>query len=96
MKLTPGVLSSRYPDTALSELVSADCSNMDITHIEDLSVAVNLHKLNLSKNGIKKADALSGIRHNKELTLLNLSGNALDSLQGVETLHKLLGAWKQL
>ncbi|KAI8818730.1 uncharacterized protein EV422DRAFT_536641 [Fimicolochytrium jonesii] len=90
MKLTPKVLAAQHPSTPLSELVSTKCSGMEISHIEDLSVAVNLHKLDLSKNSIKKADALSGIKHNKELTLLNLSGNELESCQGVETLEKLL------
>ncbi|KAI8590631.1 hypothetical protein BDZ88DRAFT_90623 [Geranomyces variabilis] len=90
MKLTPKVLADRNPGTPLSELVSANCSGLGIAHIEDLSIAHNLHKLDLKKNAIKKADALSGIRHNKELTLLNLSENALESLEGVEHLPKLL------
>ncbi|TPX59135.1 hypothetical protein PhCBS80983_g02667 [Powellomyces hirtus] len=90
MKLTPNVLVSKNPGTPIAELVSANCSNMEIAHIEDLSVAVNLHKLDLSKNSIKKADALSGLKHNKELTLLNLNGNSLESLEGVEYLEKLL------
>ncbi|KAJ3162010.1 hypothetical protein HDU86_005708 [Geranomyces michiganensis] len=90
MKLTPKVLADRNPGTPLSVLVSANCSGLGIAHIEDLSLAHNLHKLDLRKNAIKKADALSGIRHNKELTLLNLSENALESLEGVEHLPKLL------
>ncbi|KAJ3090660.1 hypothetical protein HK102_003044 [Quaeritorhiza haematococci] len=72
------------------ECTEADCSNMDITHIEDISFAINLHKLNLSSNNIKHPDALSGIRHNKDLTWLNLSNNKLFNLDGVGTLRKLL------
>ncbi|KAJ3046473.1 hypothetical protein HK097_000836, partial [Rhizophlyctis rosea] len=63
---------------------------MDISHIDDISVAVNLHKLDLSHNAIKKADALSGIQHNNELTLLKLKGNKLESLEGVGNLKKLI------
>ncbi|KND00692.1 uncharacterized protein SPPG_03813 [Spizellomyces punctatus DAOM BR117] len=90
MKLTPAILASRHPGSALSDLVNANCSDLGISHIEDISAAVNLHKLDLSKNAIKKADALSGIKYNKEITWLNLSGNSLESMEGVEHLQRLL------
>ncbi|TPX64222.1 hypothetical protein SpCBS45565_g06045 [Spizellomyces sp. 'palustris'] len=90
MKLTPAILASRNPGSALSAVVNANCSDLGISHIEDISAAVNLHKLDLSKNAIKKADALSGIKYNKEITWLNLSGNSLESMEGVEHLQKLL------
>ena len=90
MKLTPAILASQS-EGPLPDLIFANCANMGISHIDDISVAVNLHKLDLSHNAIKKADALSGIHHNNELTLLKLKGNKLESLEGVEYLKKLIG-----
>ncbi|KAJ3040836.1 hypothetical protein HDV00_010451 [Rhizophlyctis rosea] len=89
MKLTPAVLASRT-DRPLPDLVEVNCSNLEISHIDDISVCVNLHKLDLTNNAIKKADALSGIHHNKELTWLKLKMNKLESLEGVGTLTKLI------
>ncbi|KAJ1558817.1 hypothetical protein HK096_003147 [Nowakowskiella sp. JEL0078] len=91
MKLTPAVLSSRIPPgKKLQEVAEINCSSLEISHIEDISVAVNLHKLNLSNNTIKSSEALSGIQYNSEITWLNLSNNELESMEGVEKLKKLL------
>ncbi|KAJ3125288.1 hypothetical protein HK098_000413 [Nowakowskiella sp. JEL0407] len=91
MKLTPAILSSLIPpNTKLPDAVEINCAGKDISHIEDISVAVNLHKLNLSQNNLKTAESLAGFQYNAELTWLNLSNNQLESLEGFEKLKKLL------
>ncbi|KAJ3267809.1 hypothetical protein HK104_005604 [Borealophlyctis nickersoniae] len=89
VKLTLDLLATRT-DKPLHEVVSVDCSSLSISHIEDISIAVNLHKLNLAKNELKSAQALSGIQYNSELTWLHLGANKLESLQGLEKLTNLL------
>ncbi|ORX52576.1 L domain-like protein [Piromyces finnis] len=78
MKLTPAILSSWNPEKPLSELIFAKCNNKQITHVDDISSCVSLHKLDLSNNEIKKTGALSGLRYCSELTWLNLQNNQLD------------------
>ncbi|RKO90508.1 hypothetical protein BDK51DRAFT_36815 [Blyttiomyces helicus] len=83
MKLTPAALAAKFPDKPIPELRDADCSGWGIAHIDDISVALHLRKLNLAKNQLKAADALSGIKHNKEITWLNLAENKLENLDGL-------------
>ncbi|KAI8811863.1 hypothetical protein BJ742DRAFT_795874 [Cladochytrium replicatum] len=90
-KLTPALLASTAPAKKhVSEIVEANLSNRGITAIDDISVAVNLHKLVLTYNGISDAKALKGLEYNTELTLLNLANNKLTSFEGLQTLRKLL------
>ncbi|ORX89270.1 L domain-like protein [Basidiobolus meristosporus CBS 931.73] len=88
MKLTPLVISD-VVNTPLPEVQVLDFSKKEVNHIEDISCCVGLRKLNLSQNTIKAANALSGIQYNSELTWLNLSGNQLESFEGLERLKKL-------
>lgn len=91
MKLTPLYLSSQTNNQPLPEVISLDLVDRDISHIEDISICINLHKLNLSKNRLKHPDSLSGLAYCKELTLLNVSENALESFEGLDKFEKLLG-----
>jgi Leucine-rich repeat (LRR) protein len=64
---------------------------MEISHIDDISMCVALYRLDLSKNKIAYADALSGLKHCKTISYLNLSQNALTTFDGVQHLPHLLG-----
>lgn len=77
MKLTIDSLKTKYKDKEISNIVSADFSNSEVRHVDSLKECEKLHKLNLSKNGLKKSDALSGLRKVSTLTWLNLSQNEL-------------------
>ncbi|KAJ3187902.1 hypothetical protein HDU85_006295 [Gaertneriomyces sp. JEL0708] len=91
VKLTPTLLAEKHPEKPLRELVVANCKNSQIAHVDDISAALNLHKLDLSQNSLKKPDALSGLKHCKELTWLNLSQNQFEVCgEGLQTLANLL------
>ncbi|RUS14510.1 hypothetical protein BC937DRAFT_93703 [Endogone sp. FLAS-F59071] len=94
MKLTPALISNLVK-TQIPDIKDLDVSNKQISHIEDISACVSLRKLNLSNNDIKSPDALSGIQYLDELTLLNLSGNRLESCEGVQKLSGLFGRQKE-
>jgi Leucine-rich repeat (LRR) protein len=90
MKLTKHALSEIVAQNppAVEEL---NLSGREITHVDDISHYVNLHKLNLSNNKLSSSDSLSGIARNKGLTLLNLSKNSLDAVDFLKKLHSLSG-----
>ncbi|KAI9209618.1 uncharacterized protein BJ171DRAFT_453769 [Polychytrium aggregatum] len=89
MRLTPANLGDRCPGQNLRDVKDINCSGMGITHIDDISFAVNLRKLDLSENDIRHADALSGIKYNMALSYLTLKGNKLETLEGFSTLKNL-------
>jgi len=92
MKVTPAIASQYTQGKPLTEVNSIDLSNQNVTHVEDISIMVNLRRLNLSKNKLKNADSVfSGIRYCKGLSWLNLMENQLDSLDGVENIPLLGG-----
>ena len=78
MKLTPAFLSSAVENA--SEQSFIQLSNQKITHVEDISFCICLRKLDLSKNRMRSAEALSGLQYCKSISWLNLSFNQLDSL----------------
>jgi Leucine-rich repeat (LRR) protein len=70
-----------------------DATGKGITHVGDMSACTALRKLNLSKNELKRVDALVGLKHCNELSWLNVSENELDSLEFVQWLTVLSGEW---
>ena len=91
MKLTPAIISSQAAGIDLQQLKDLNLSKKEINHIEDISICVNLHKLILSHNNLASTDSIAGLQHLQSLTLLNLSGNQLDSFEGVQRLKTLFG-----
>ena len=88
MKLTPSFLSSLVPN--IHQIKEIDCRNKEINHIDDISVAVELRKIDLSNNSLSNG-SLSGLKHCTSLTWINLSHNKLESFEGLELLDQLTG-----
>jgi len=93
MKLTPAIIASTAAGVDLQQLKELNMSKKDINHIEDISTCVNLHKLILSHNSLASTDSIAGLQYLQSLTLLNLSGNQLDSFEGVQRLKTLFGKY---
>ncbi|KAJ1560206.1 hypothetical protein HK405_007886 [Cladochytrium tenue] len=70
----------------LMDAVAADCSRMRIATIHDISPAISLRKLVLARNRLARPESLVGLAHCKHITYLDLSGNKLESFQGLEPL----------
>ncbi|KAJ3207992.1 hypothetical protein HDU67_007091 [Dinochytrium kinnereticum] len=87
-KKDEGAASKPTSAVLLQDAEAADCSNMFIDDIEDISMAVSLSRLNLSTNLLTE-EGLEGIKHCANLTWLNLSGNRVESFRGLEGLSKL-------
>lgn len=94
MRLTPAILSNLTNGVSLPEINNIDVSAKEVSHIDDISICVNLHKLNLSNNSLSNADNLSGLQYLPSLTWLNLQNNQLDSesFGMLKKLNKLLGS----
>lgn len=86
-KLTAALLSSLIPDAV--DAKSITLSKQLLTHIEDISFCVNMTKLDLSENSLEGAECLSGLRHCRSLSWLNLSKNGLVGIQHVTMMAKL-------
>jgi Leucine-rich repeat (LRR) protein len=91
MKLTPAIIASQAAGVDLQQLKDLNMSKKDINHIEDISTCGNLHKLILSHNKLSSTDSIAGLQYLPSLTLLNLSGNQLESFEGVQRLKTLFG-----
>lgn len=57
--------------------------------LDDLSVCVNLRRVDLSKNALQSVE---GLAFNKELTWVSISNNQVESLADMAKLPKLQGA----
>ncbi|KAG0281353.1 hypothetical protein BGZ95_004692 [Linnemannia exigua] len=87
MKLTPAIIASQAAGVDLQQLKDLNMSKKEINHIEDISNCVNLHKLILSHNKLSSTDSIAGLQYLPSLTLLNLSGNQLESFEVLNMSH---------
>jgi Leucine-rich repeat (LRR) protein len=89
MKLTPAVIADLNEGTLIQDLKELKLSNLQINHIDDISVCISLSKLDLSENALESANSLSGLHYMKGLTMLNLSKNSLKDVDHLKELKKL-------
>lgn len=92
MKLNSTILSE-WCQKPPSDITEADASNKGVSIVEDLSQCTSLRKLNLSKNELGGKHPLAGLHKLSSLTWLNVSENKLETLEGVQSLEKLIGKY---
>src|ERR1700722_10533954 len=85
--LTPALLASIERDAR--EARSLCLTNLQISHIEDISFCTELRRLDLSHNSLGNKENLNGLQYCMTLTWLNLSHNQLDSLAFIFNLPNL-------
>ena len=89
MKLTPAYISSTIQDASSTRVLSL--RSKCITHIDDISYCVNLTKIDLSENGMKSGEALSGLKYCKGVTWISVAKNHLNDITNLTNLKSLQG-----
>ncbi|KAJ9055425.1 hypothetical protein DSO57_1004284 [Entomophthora muscae] len=89
MKLTPAVLSS-FVDTPLNEIKEIKLIEKGISHIDDISCCVNLHRLDLSKNVLQFHSQMAGIQYCEGLTWIKLAFNQIEEIAFLERFQNLI------
>ncbi len=87
MKLTPAIISATYGG-GITELTEVNFKDKGYEELDDISVCVDLKRVDLSNNKLSNIDGLSD---NKFISWLNVSHNSLETMQAVKKLTKLSG-----
>src|SRR4051812_47554935 len=90
MKLTPAAISEKEKQR-LPDVTRLDFRSSTITSIDDISVCVQLTRLDLSHNALKSVESIRALQYLPSLKWLDLSHNALESFEPLLKLKTLNG-----